>query len=251
MSKQKLILYSHGLQDCPCRDRIFSSEYETIIANTEEEFFSDIHNVPADAAVICFCSAREEDVENVLRLDALTGPLPVLTCSKTLNPEFIRKAAQEGAARFVVCGSKPERIRDIIDDAIREEGLREYLQSRWPDSLTSSPHIHKLIEEIIYTFPHRMKVNEMAVTLGIGRGWLHKACKQAFGIPLTTLVRQVRVHQALRMMKHTNLDNAEIAWHLYYTEESSMAREFHKELGYCPNEARRRLTEQSPEEVLR
>jgi transcriptional regulator GlxA family with amidase domain len=145
----------------------------------------------------------------------------------------------------------PERIRDTVPDAMRDEGLREYLRSRWPDSLTSSPHIHKLIEEIIHTFPHRMKVSELAIALGIDRGWLHKACKQAFGIPVTTLLRQVRVRQALHMMKHTNLRNAEIAFGLSYTEESSMARDFHKELGYCPNEARRRLTEQSPEEVLR
>jgi len=52
------------------------------------------------------------------------------------------------------------------------------------------------------------------------------------------------------MMQHTTLDNMEIALQLDYSEESNMAREFRKELGCCPNDARRRLIEQSPEEIL-
>lgn len=88
-----------------------------------EEFFANIHNKPADAAMVRFCSTREEDVENMLRLDVNTGPLPVLTCSKTLNPDFIRKAARRGAARFLVCNMAAEKTRDIIHDAIRDEGL--------------------------------------------------------------------------------------------------------------------------------
>lgn len=250
MSKHKLILFSPELPDCPWHDRIFNDEYETTTANTEEEFFTKINNEPADAAVICCCSAREEEVENILRLDALTGPIPVLTCSRSLNPEFIRKGAQRGASRFLVCEMELEKIKDIIHDAIRDTGLREYLETRWPDSMDSSPYIVKLIDEIIHVFPHRMKVGEFAARLGIDRGWLYKLCKENFGIPLTTLLRSVWVHQAMRMMQHTNLDNMDIALQLDYSEESSMAREFRKELGYSPTEARAHLTKHSPEELL-
>jgi len=52
------------------------------------------------------------------------------------------------------------------------------------------------------------------------------------------------------MMQHTNLNNIDIAMQLYYSEESSMAREFRKELGYSPNTARKLLTKQAPEELL-
>lgn len=250
MAKRKLILYLRELPSCSCYGRIFNAEYETSIVHTEEEFFDSIQNAPADAAVICFCSAREEDVENVLRLDALAGPLPVLTCSRTLNPDFVRKAAQRGAARFLMCNMAPEKIQDIIHDAIRDEGLYQYLSSRWPDGFASSPYIHKLIDTIVHVFPHRMQVSEFARRLGIDRGWLHKLCKQAFGKPPTALLRHIWVHQALQMMKHTNLDNNDIAVQLCYSEESSMARDFRKELGYGPTEARKRLAQQTPEELF-
>jgi AraC-like DNA-binding protein len=95
-----------------------------------------------------------------------------------------------------------------------------------------------------------MQVREFAGRLEIDRGWLHKLCEQTFGKPLIALLRHVWVHQALRMMKHTNLDNTDIALQFCYSEESSMARDFHKELGYGLTEARQRLTRQTLEELL-
>lgn len=250
MPKPKLILFSPELPKCPCHNKIFNDEFETSIAATDEIFVANIHDLPGDAAIICFCSAREEDVEKVLRLEALAGPMPVVTCSKTLNPEFISKAARRGAARFITCDMDADKIRDIIHDAIGSQGLAEYLESRWPDSMDSSPYIRKLVDEIVSVFPHRMEVWKYAKRLGIDRGWLYKICEEAFGIPLTTLLRIIWIRQALRMMQHTTLDNLEIALQLDYSEESSMAREFRKELGHSPNEARNRLSEQSPEELL-
>ncbi len=61
---------------------------------------------------------------------------------------------------------------------------------------------------------------------------------------------RLRVYQALRMMQGTTFDNAEIAMHLNYSEASSLARDFRKELGYGLTIARRRLFENKPEDLL-
>jgi len=250
MSKRKLILFSPELPNCHCHDRIFKTQYETLTVSVEDEFLAKLSSEPADAAVICFCSARVEDVEHVLRFNALTGPIPVLTCTNTLNPEFIREATQGGVARFIVCDMDAEKIADIINSAIRDKELKEYFETLWPGSLQSSYYIRKLIDEIVHVFPHRMKVSEFAERLGIDRGWLHKLCKQAFGMPLTVILRHIWVYQALRMMQYTNLDNTEIALQLNYSEESSMSRDFRKELGLSPNEARQELTKNNTPKFL-
>ncbi len=144
-----------------------------------------------------------------------------------------------------------EKIRDIISEAIRRGGLNEFLTSCYPGSFAVSPHVHKMVDEIIHAFPDRLNEHEMAQRLGIGRSWVQKLCRQAFGLTFTRLMRRIWVYQAFRMMRHTNLDNVEIAMQLHYCEESSMARDFRKELGYNPTEARQCLTEQSPEAMLR
>lgn len=183
--------------------------------------------------------------------DRRLGPLPVLACSKTVNLDFVRMAAPQGVDRFLCCDMGVETIQPIIFEAIRRGELKEFLASCYPGSFAVPPHVRKMIDGIIHAFPHRLHESEMARRLGINRSWVQKLCRQAFGLTFTRLLRRLWVHQALRLMQRTNLDNVEIAVQLNYSEESSLARDFRKELGYNPTEARKRLAEQSPETLLR
>ena len=110
MVKQKLILCSCEFPDCSRFSNIFNTEYETVVAKSEREFSYDIYNLPADGAIICFCTAREDNVNKLLRLHALAGPIAVIACSKKLNPAFIRRASQQGVERFLLC----DRIKFLI-----------------------------------------------------------------------------------------------------------------------------------------
>ena len=250
MSKHRILLFCPEQKKCIYHNFIFNREYEILTANIEEQFFNYLKKLPVDVAVICFYSANVKDIEKLLSLDALTGPIPVLACSKDLNPEFIRIAAQRGINRFIVSDMGDDKVKDIIIDAIRNHGLKKFLNDHFLNNNDLSPYICKLIDEIVYNFPHRLNVTESANRLGIDRGWLCKLCKQTCGKSPTSLLRTIWVHQALRMMQHTNLDNLDIALQLNYTEQSSMARDFHKELGCSPSEARVLLTNHSPEELL-
>jgi AraC-like DNA-binding protein len=250
MSKHRILLFCPEQKKCIYHDYIFNKDYEILTTNTEKQFFSYLKKFPVDAAIICFYSAEVQDVAKLLSLDALTGPIPVMTCSKDLNPEFIRVAAQRGISRFVVSDMGVEKVKDIIIDAICNHGLREFLNVYFSNGINLSPYISKLIDEIVYNFPYRLNITKSASRLGIDRGWLYKLCIQTLGKSPTSLLRTIWVHQALRMMQHTSLDNLDIALHLNYSEESSMARDFHKELGCNPTEARVLLTNHSPEELL-
>lgn len=250
MSKPKLLLFSQELPNCPCFNTLFNTEFEAQPTESEEAFLESIQRTDIAAAVVCFCSSSEHDAENLLRLDALTGPVPLLTCSKALNLDFVKFAARRGVNLFLRCGMEKRKIHDLIFEAIRRGGLEEFLQSCCPGGLATSPYVRKIVDGIVHSFPHRLHANDMAQNLGIGRRRFQDVCKQAFGISFLQLIRRIWVHQALRMMQHTSLDNTDIALQLNYREESSLARDFRKELGYNPNEARKRLNKDTPEELL-
>ena len=249
MAGPKVIVYSHELPDCPCYKEIFA-DYEIIITESEEEFSEKIRSLAADAAVVCFCSASEKDLADVLRLEAIAGVVPLIVCSKAAGADFKRQAAQQGFSRFFFCTQETTEIADQIYDLIRRGGLKEHIQKLWPGSFETSPRVGKLIDEIIRAFPRRLQVQELARRLEINRGWLLKLCKGAFNRPPSELVRHLWVYQALRLMQRTDLDNTDIAEQLNYSDESNMVRDFHKELEYCPNEARKRLLKSIPEELL-
>jgi AraC-like DNA-binding protein len=250
MPKPKLILYARELSTCSCYGTIFNHEFEMFITETEKEFLRKFRDINLDVAVLCYCFAEEKDVEELSRLQALTGPIPVLVCSKTYNPTFIRLAAQRGVNHFLLCDMGVEKIQQIILTAIRGNGLRSFLEFCCPGSLASSPYVGKMINEIVHAFPHRLTIKELSRRLGITDRRLQMVCQQAFGKTFTRLMRRIWVYQALNMMQNTNLDNTEISLQLNYSDENSLARIFRKELGYSPTEARKRLIKHSPEELL-
>lgn len=250
MSKHRILLFCSEQKKCIYHNFIFNKDYEIVTTNNEEKFLYYLKKLPVDAAIICSYSANVQDVEKLLSLDVLTGPIPVLICSKDLNPEFIQKATQRGISRFLVSDMDIQKVKDIIIDTIRNHGLKEFLNDNFLNGIDLSPYISKLIDEIVYNFPHRLNVTEYANRLEIDRGWLYKLCKQTYNKSPTSLLRTIWVHQALRMMQHSNLDNLDISLQLNYTEQSSMARDFHKELGCSPSEARVMLIKHSPEHLL-
>ncbi len=249
MDKPKLVLYSPELLQCSCYGRVFNTVFECHASESAASFQNKIQNISADAAVVCLCSAQPHQAPELLRLEALVGLVPVLSCSKFLNPESVGQAARQGVDRFLTRNMDPEKIRGIIYEAIRGGGLKAFLQARHPESL-SSPYVRKLIDEVMHAFPHRLALGELAQRLGIGSRWLQRICRRAFDKTYSQLLRGIWVHQALRLMRNTPLDNTEIALHLNYSEESNLARDFRKELCYSPNEARRQLLERNPEDFF-
>ncbi len=169
MSKPKLLIYSEQLANCSCFHTVFNTKFEAEVTYQETHFLKKIQEENVDTAVVCFCSAQEKDVERLLRLDALTGPVPVLTCSRTLNADFVQMGAKQGVDRFLQCTMEAEKIHDLIFEAIRRGGLKEYLKSCTPGSLEASPYVRKMVDEIIHAFPHRLKAEELAERLGITR----------------------------------------------------------------------------------
>lgn len=250
MRKPRVILYAEELSNCPCYDLVFEPEFETSIVDMAKEVLNKIRTVAAEAVVICYCAASEPALNYFLHSGALTGRIPLFFCFKTPDPDFIRKAANQGVSHFLFCGTEADKIPTLVSNAADGQVLRDAIQLYWPGCYASSPYVRKLVDEIISAFPHRFEVRELAKRMGIKRRWLQKLCLRTFGMPPTSLIRCIWVHQAMRLMKHSNLDNIDIALQLNYTEESNLARDFRKLLGYSPNEARRRLTQKTPEELI-
>lgn len=225
-------------------------EFATDVVGTETEFSERLGLMRTDAAVLCFCSARDVSVDELMCLVAAAGPIPTLACCRNYNPSFIHLAASRGVTRFLLCEMEAEAIRKFVSRTIRVGGLRELLESHSPGGLRSSPHMGKLVSDIVQTFPRRLTIDEASQRLGIKARRLQTICREAFGRSFTHLLRLIRVHHALTTMQNTRLDNTEIALRLGYEDESSLARIFRKELGYSPSEARRRLAGQTPNQLL-
>jgi AraC-like DNA-binding protein len=247
MAGQKIILYSKTIQSCPCYKRIFSSKYETDVTEYKTELLKKLRSRRVDAAVLCFCSASKEEVESVLRQGDIAGPLPVLACTRELNPEFINFAAGRGVNAFLECTMAPEKIHALIDTVIQRDSITEFFKNSMLTEITPHAKLNKIIDSISHIFPHRITAEELAAKADMSRKWISNEFRRTFGTKYSTCMRRLRVYQALRMMNSTGLDNTEIAIQLIYSDESGLARDFRRVLGCSPDEARKRLEKETPE----
>jgi AraC-like DNA-binding protein len=250
MRKHVILLYARELSTCPRYNRIFNSDFELITTGTERHFLENLQAKRISAAVLCCCSSDEETIHDLLRLEALAGLVPIVVCMRTYDPDFIRRAGERGVNLLLLCTMDVGDIREYIYKAIRNSRLRGFLQGYGPSDLNHSPYVTKIISEIVHGFPHRWRVRDLSRKLGVSPRRLQMICREAFGKPFTRLTRSIWIYQALKLMQNTELSNADIAHQLDYSEETSLARAFRKELGFNPSEARRRLADKSPEDLL-
>jgi len=250
MAGQKIILYSKTIQSCPCYKRIFSSKYETDVTEHKTELLEKLRSRRVDAAVLCFCSASKEEVESFLSRGDIAGPLPVLACTRELNPEFVNSAAGRGVNAFLECTMAPEKVHRLIDTVIQRDSIKEFFNKSMLTGITPHPELLKIIDGITHIFPHRITAEELAEKADMSRKWFSNEFFRTFGITYSAGMRRLRVYQALRMMDSTGLDNMEIAIQLIYSEESGLARDFRDVIGCSPDEARKRLEMETPEEIL-
>ena len=244
------MLHYQERSGCSFHQNLLGNEFEIQSVGTEADFSARLRQGGVDVVVFCFCAGGEASARVLARLVALAGPIPVVACFRTYDPSFIQLAASRGVTNFLLCDMDPRKIREFVLRTLRVSGLRGFLESHAPAGAGFSPHAAKMIDEIVRAFPKRLTVHDVSRRLGITTRRLQTVCRETFDRSFTHLLRLIWVHQALTMMRHTSLDNTEIALRLDYQEESSLARIFRKELGYGPSEARHRLVRQSPEELL-
>lgn len=184
----KIAIFAPQIPDCHCWKRLFNTGFEAESFQSEAGFIQSVRQESTDAAIICLCSSPESETDNIIRLETLSGTKPLLTCSKSLDPDFVKEAAMKGVNRFLLCTMDKETIQDIILEAIKHGGLKEFLEIYYGEKLSSSPHISKLVDEIIHIFPHRPSANVIAKRLGISRSWLNELCHNAFGRSFSGLI---------------------------------------------------------------
>jgi AraC-like DNA-binding protein len=176
--------------------------------------------------------------------------VPIVVCTKFLNPEFIRTGVHKGLDHFILCSMPHRQINSKIIEAIQQNDFRLFLENEAnPDVYT--PYTQDIITEILSTSPNQLKISSLAEKLGISVRWTQSLIQRIFNRSFTQLKRKLIVLQALNLMKNTRLDNIEIALMLGYRHESSLFKAFQKELGYPPSQARENLSKANPQKLLK
>jgi AraC-like DNA-binding protein len=257
MKKKILLCQLHD--SCKCSYSLLKKEFEINLHTSTESFIKALKESNSDAAVICFNSETslkgedhhfENQVKDLTKFESLSGFMPLLSCTKGLNENFIHQAVDKGVRRFLSSEMEIEKITVLINDAIKQNELKKFIEIKFPGCFERSSYAKKIIDEIVRRFPKKTYSTEMAKKLKVSERWLQHQSKKAFGISYKKLFKLIRVFHALRLMEKSEMDNNEISLQLNYTEESNMARDFRIVLRIPPSEARKKLSTNSTSQLF-
>ncbi|MFO7446900.1 MAG: AraC family transcriptional regulator [Ignavibacteriaceae bacterium] len=131
-----------------------------------------------------------------------------------------------------------------------DEGFRELIDIKFSGCYDRTPYAKKILDNIVAAFPNRFTENEIAAKINISVKWLQHECIKAFDMTYIQLTRFIRIYYALKLFHETNLTTKDIAAELFYSRESSLARDFRKILNISPTNARDKLKYLSPVQIL-
>lgn len=119
--------------------------------------------------------------------------------------------------------------------AVFQERLSQNLYDSVDDKLSST------LEYMERHLAEPLSVEILAGQIGVSCGHFNRIFKKQTGkTPLGHLV-ELRMRQATQLLKHSHLPLSEIARHCGYADPYYFSRAFHREVGCCPQEYRRRI----------
>lgn len=247
--KPHALIYARNVV-CSRLHKLYSRDFIILAARTESEFLRLARDKEVDVAILCFCFADTGRIGELVRLKERISHLPIVISCRFPDPDFIRLAAQKNLDHFVSCQMPGNRIRRKIQDAIEANGMRAFLESQVCAEAPTT-EAYTIIGEIQHILPRRPELSSIAQALDLSVRRVQTLFQDQFGCTFSRLTRRILIFRALNLMKHSRLDQTEIALELGYSEHSSLSRIFRKELGYPPSAARNYLDRYDPAHLLK
>ncbi|TRZ43703.1 helix-turn-helix domain-containing protein [Robertkochia solimangrovi] len=91
-------------------------------------------------------------------------------------------------------------------------------------------------------------VEELAELIGLSRSQLHRKLKSQRGLSISQFIREVRLEEALKMLKKDVATTSEIAYRCGFNSPSYFHKCFHKYFGYTPGEIKDHFRNQIADE---
>ncbi|WP_420632249.1 helix-turn-helix domain-containing protein [Candidatus Leptofilum sp.] len=113
------------------------------------------------------------------------------------------------------------------------------LKSNSTESLVAEQRItREFLDQVEQSVTEKLSIGQLAETIGVSVAHLTTTVRQVMGVSAGTLLRQRRVLEAKRLLVHTNMTIAEVAFTLSFADPSYFGRFFKRETKSTPRQFR-------------
>lgn len=183
-----------------------------------------------------------------LKSDERTNHIPVILLTAKAARENKLEGLGKGADDYLIKPFDEQelrvRIRNLID--IRKKLQQKYRHglSLEPDAVAVPPAQQKFLENLKAVIEEnidneRFGVEDMEKEIGMSRSQIHRKLKALTGQPLTTFIRNYRLHRAADLLKQDAGNITEIAFQVGFNSQTYFSSSFQELFGCSPSEYKR------------
>lgn len=129
-----------------------------------------------------------------------------------------------------------ETMDEII--TLLKDFYRRIINSTVKDDIADKQYIDRIIEYIKLHFNSELDIEKMVKFTGISYSYIRKIIKQETGKSVIDHINELRIEEAKKLLRQTNMKINDIALSIGYNNDQSFARFFKKIEGITPGEFR-------------
>ncbi len=110
MPEKNIIVYKKAKNRTDCIGDL-NHDFFIDLTFSKDEFVKEVKAENYNAGIICLSLSDQKRIEQLFVPDEFLAPINILSCTETLDPEFINTASKYGINRFLDITPLRERIK--------------------------------------------------------------------------------------------------------------------------------------------
>ena len=219
----------HNVEDFPGFDT------RVVVMSFMPEFVYTPGSPACDYAFLLPFYTKREGHPHVLRaVDDLAGPV------YSAMTELLQRYFKSQSVPHSQSGCKASFLQILYWLMLRFQAS-EVLRSEFVQHRQQADRLARLFEYVRLNYAERITVEQATQLVHMSQAQFMKVFKKVSGMTFVAHVTRVRITQALRLLRETNLTIAEIAAQTGFSDQSYFDRRFRQAFGKSPREWRQNL----------
>jgi signal transduction histidine kinase/ligand-binding sensor domain-containing protein/DNA-binding response OmpR family regulator len=228
------------------------ANYEVIEApNGKSGYKQALHYIP-DLVITDVMMPEMDGIElcRVLKNELLTQHIPIIILSAKSTIEDTLEGLETGADDYV---PKPfneqlllAKIKTLL--ANRQKIIEKYQHQQYKESKNEAieslhfddPFVERVVDYIQASLSDEALSNEkIEMHFKTNKMQLYRKLKAVTGWSVNTLIREIKIREATRLLKESEMNISEIAYKLGFSDPLYFSKYFKKEVGVAPQQYRK------------
>jgi DNA-binding response OmpR family regulator/ligand-binding sensor domain-containing protein len=182
----------------------------------------------------------------ILHEDDLTTHIPVILLTAKADLTSKVEGLAKGADAYLTKPFLPAELRAQISMLLEQRArLQQIYRQQIKEDVVpmttapADPLLSKLYDLLLSQISNEMlDIQLICRRLGVSRSQLHNKIKALTGLSTSIFIRRIRLREARRLIRNTDLNISEIAYSTGFKDPNFFSRVYRKEFGESPREGR-------------